>query len=429
MSTTTKSEEIFEAGLTVTPGGVNSFTRALNPPRIFERAQGAYVYDVDGNRFLDYHAAFGPIILGHCDPDVNRAVKEAIDRIDLVGIGSTELELTLAARIARHLPSAEMVQLCNTGTEATYSAVRLARAVTGRKKLLKFQGCFHGSHDYLLRNIISAPERVGKVDPGSAGMLPAALENTLVAEFNNLDEVEQIVRKEGEDLAAIILEPIPHNIGCVMPRQDFLEGLRRIATAAGILLIFDEVITGFRHGLGGYQSHCKVTPDLTTLGKAMANGYPCAALCGRRDLMTRLSTAGGDVIFAGTYNAHPIATAAAVATIQALEDGEIYRRLFEQGDSMRREITALLRTRGVPSYVAGFGSVFVVYFFEGQPANYNDVLKNDSQLDRGFRASLFSQGVLANPLPLKRYHLMAAHSSSDLDFTLEAMEKALRDLA
>ena len=223
-STTTKSEEIFQAGLTVTPGGVNSFTRALNPPRIFERAQGAYVYDADGNRFLDYHAAFGPIILGHCDPVVNRAVKEAIDRIDLIGIGSTELELTLAACIARHLPSAEMVQLCNPGTEATYSAVRLARAVTGRKKLLKFQGCFHGSHDYLLRNIISAPDRVGKVDPGSAGMLPAALENTLVAEFNNLAEVEQIVRKEGEDLAAIILEPIPHNIGCVMPRQDFLEG-------------------------------------------------------------------------------------------------------------------------------------------------------------------------------------------------------------
>lgn len=426
---TSRSAEIIEAGRDVTPGGVNSFTRLLNPARVFERANGAYLYDADGNRFLDYHAAFGPIILGHCDERVNRAVWEAIQKIDLVGIGSTELELRLAVKIAQHVPSAEMVQLCNTGTEATYNAVRLSRAATGRMKLLKFQGCFHGSHDYLLRNVISPANRIGKLDPGSAGMLPAALDNTLVAEFNNLEEIERIVLEHGEELAAIILEPIPHNIGCVMPRQDFLEGLRRITTAAGIVLIFDEVITGFRHGLGGYQSHCHVTPDLTTFGKAMANGYPCAALCGKRRLMERLNTAGGDVLFAGTYNAHPVSTSAALATIEALEDGRIHRRLFDRGEKIRNEITSMIRERGLEAHVAGFGSVFVVYFLKPPVTSYTDLLSNDAKLDRAFRALLIDAGILANPLPLKRYHLFDAHSQADIDFTLQTVKEALDKLS
>lgn len=426
---TSRSAEIFEAGRDVTPGGINSFTRALDPPRVFVRAEGAYLYDVDGNRFLDYHAAFGPIILGHCDERVNRAVREVIQKIDLVGIGTTELELRLAHKIAQHVPSAEMVQICNTGTEATYNAVRLSRAVTGRMKLLKFQGCFHGSHDYLLRNVISPPDRIGKVDPGSAGMLPEALDNTLVAEFNNLEEVERIVHEEGEKLAAIILEPIPHNIGCVMPKQDFLEGLRRITADLGIVLIFDEVITGFRHGLGGYQSHCRVTPDLTTFGKAMANGYPCAALCGKRRLMERLSTAGGDVLFAGTYNAHPVSTSAALATIEALEDGQIYCRLFDQGERIRKEITSMLRGRDFQAHVAGFGSVFVVYFLNPPVTSYTDLLRNDAKLDRAFRAHLIDSGILANPLPLKRNHLFDAHTPADIDFTLQTIKEALDKLS
>lgn len=423
-----RSSEIFASGCKTTPGGINSFTRALNPPRVFERAEGAYLYDVEGNQFLDYHAAFGPIILGHCDARVNRAVWDAIQRIDLVGIGTTELELLLAEKVSQYVPSAEMVQICNTGTEATYSAVRLSRAVTGRKKLLKFQGCFHGSHDYLLRNVISAPEKIGKLDPGSAGMLPESLDNTLVAEFNNIEEVTGIVRQHGQDLAAIILEPIPHNIGCVMPHQEFLEKLRELTAANGIVLIFDEVITGFRHGLGGFQAYCGVTPDLTTLGKAMANGFPCAALCGKRELMERLSTAGGDVIFAGTYNAHPVGTAAALATIEALEDGVIYKELFRRGEQMRSEINGMLYRRGVRAHAAGFGSVFVIYFLEPPLNSYTDVLRNDNTLDRRFRRALIEAGILANPLPLKRYHLFAAHSEDDIERTLKTIEHTLDSL-
>jgi len=247
-----RSAQIYEQGLAVTPGAINSFSRAIDPPLAIVRAQGAYLFDADGRRYVDYHAAFGPIILGHCHPKVNRAVVDAIGELDVIGIGTTEPELRLAAKIVEHVPSAQMVQFCNSGTEATYNAIRLSRAYTGRKKLLKFQGCYHGFHDYVSLNVISRADRMGAKDLISAGILPEAVEHTLVAEFNNLAEVERIVEEHGRDLAAIILEPIPHNIGCVMPRQDFLEGLRRITRDRGIVLIFDEVITGFRHGLGGY---------------------------------------------------------------------------------------------------------------------------------------------------------------------------------
>lgn len=422
------SRAIFEAGRVHTPGGVNSFSRALIPPLIFTRAEGAYLYDADGRRYLDYHAAFGPIILGHCHSWVNEAVIEAISRIDLVGIGSTEAELQLAERISAHVPSAEMVHLCNTGTEATYNAVRLARAVTGRKKLLKFQGCFHGSHDYLAMNIISAPGRIGKPDPASAGMLAEAVRETLVAEFNNLEEVERMVEREGENLAAIILEPIPHNIGCVMPQQEFLEGLRRLASDHGIVLIFDEVITGFRHGLGGYQAICGVTPDLTTLGKGIANGFPCAALCGRRELMERFSTAGGDVLFAGTYNAHPVGVAAALATIEQLEQGDTYARIFDLGERLRAALADMIAETGMKAVVSGFGSVFVIYFMEGPVRSYTDLLRNDTELDVAFRRELIRSGIMVHPSALKRNHISASHTEQDIDSTLEAIRSALSRL-
>ncbi|HZO99138.1 MAG TPA: glutamate-1-semialdehyde 2,1-aminomutase [Terriglobales bacterium] len=422
---TEQSQKIFEAKRRYTPGGINSFTRSTQPPLIFTRAQGAYLYDADGNRYIDYHAAFGPTILGHCHPAVQQAVIEAMARIDLVGIGTTELELDLAAKIAEHVPSAEMVQLCNTGTEATYNAVRLARAVTGRKKLLKFQGCFHGSHDYLCMNIISPAERLGKIDPGSAGMLPESLAHTLVAEFNNLAEVESVLEREGENIAAIILEPIAHNIGCVVARQDFLEGLRRIADARGIILIFDEVITGFRHDLGGYQALCGVTPDLTTLGKSMANGFPCAALCGKRRLMERFSTAGGDVIFAGTYNGNPTGTAAALATIAQLENPAVYKHIFGLGEEMRQAVRDIIAELGIQAFVAGFGSVFVIYFMDPPANSYTDLLRNNSEMDKRFRQQLIESGIIVNPFPLKRGHISASHTEADIAETLEAIRASL----
>jgi glutamate-1-semialdehyde 2,1-aminomutase len=405
---------------------VNSSTRALDPPRVWKGAGGSKLWDTEGREFIDYHAAFGPILLGHNDPHVNLRVVEAIAGPDLAGCGVTELEIRLAEKLTRHVPGAEMALLCNSGSEATAHAIRLARAVTGRKKLIKFQGCYHGWHDYLCMNIISRPENIGQYDPASAGMLEAAARETIVVAFNRIEEVEEALRRYKGEVAGIILEPIPHNIGCVLPKPGFLRGLRDLATAHGAILIFDEVITGFRHGLGGYQRHCGVTADLTTLAKSMANGYPCAALCGRKDLMERFQTRGGDVFFAGTYNGHPVGVAAALATIERLEDGAVHEYVFDAGARVTRELSAMIEKHGVRAHVAQFGSVFVPYFMEPPAETYTDLLRNDTSADLQFRRAMIDRGVFMLPLALKRNHLMAAHSAEDIARTLEAAEEVLR---
>ena len=325
---TPTSQLLAEQAALFTPGGVHSSTRALTPRIVWKAASGARMLDVEGREFLDYHAAFGPLILGHRHAAVDQAVSDAVHTVDLLGVGTTEQEIELSRKLTQHVPSAEKVLLCVTGSEATYNAIRLARAVTGRKKLIKFQGCYHGWHDSVCMNVISSRQNIGKYDPGSAGIMEETARHTIVLDFNRLDQVEETLRREKDQIAALILEPIPHNIGCVLPLPGYLEGIRDLCDQHGVVLIFDEVITGFRYGLGGFQTNCKVTPDLTTLAKSMANGYPCAALCGKRELMDRFQTNSGDVFFAGTYNAHPIAVAAALATIGELEDRRVYERLF-----------------------------------------------------------------------------------------------------
>jgi glutamate-1-semialdehyde 2,1-aminomutase len=423
------SDRLFREARRHIPGGVNSSTRALDPPLVFTGASGSRLFDADGRAFIDYHAAFGPILLGHNHPAVNRRVQEALAGPDLVGVGTTEAEIRLAEAICRHVPSAERVLLCNSGSEATYHAVRLARAATGRKKLIKFQGCYHGWHDYLCMNVISPAEKIGGCDPGSAGMLEESIRHTLVLTFNHLEEVEDALRRERGQVAAIILEPIAHNIGCVVATDEFLRGLRELATQHGAVLIFDEVITGFRHGLGGYQGRCGVTPDLTVLAKSMANGYPCAAICGRRDLMERFQTAGGDVFYAGTYNAHPVSVAAALATIETLADGRIHDYLFSAGQEMARDLEGLVERYGVRAHVAQFGSVFVLYFMEGPVRNYTDLLRNDKEMDLRFRRGMVERGIFMLPLALKRNHLTASHTREDLAVTLEAADQVLKGMA
>jgi glutamate-1-semialdehyde 2,1-aminomutase len=422
------SAELFRRAEQVTPGGINTSIRALPEPIVWQRAEGAYIYDVDGNRYVDYHAAFGPVVLGHCHPRVNRAVFEALQNLDLIGSGTTEQEIRLAEKIVQHVPSAEMVHICNTGSEATYHAVRLSRAVTGRQKLLKFQGCYHGWHDYLLMNIASPPGKVGRKDPVSAGMLHAAVDNTLVLPFNDPNAVEQAVANQSHAIAAIILEPIPHNIGCVLPKREFIETLRRLCNTHGIILIFDEVISGFRHGLGGYQEKLGITPDLTTLAKAMANGYPCAALVGRRDLMMRFATAGGDVFFAGTYNAHPVGTSAALATIEEMEDGSVHHHIFRLGEKIRRGLQEIADRLGIPMTVIGYGSIFVPYFMEGPIESYTDLLRNDTEKYLTFCTEMVKRGFFMLPMALKRNHVSAAHTDEDIDRTLEAAEDVLREM-
>jgi len=422
-----KTMAITERAKRVIPGGVNSATRRLAQPYAFEWAEGAYIRDADGNSYLDYHAAFGPIVLGHNDPAVNAAVVEALKGVDMVGVGVTEREVELAEKVVQHVPSAELALTFSTGSEATYMAVRLARGVTGREKLIKFQGTFHGWHDYLLMNIISPPEKIGKKDPGSAGQLAEAIDNTIVVPFNDLAATEQAILDNPGQIAAIFMEAIPHNIGCVLPRQDFVEGLRRLCDQHGIVLVFDEVITGFRHGLGGYQAVLGVKPDISTFAKAIANGYPCAIIAGKRELMEQFNTMpGGKVFVGGTYNGHPVGSAAALATMAALEDGTVHERTFRLGEKIRAGLAEIAARYDIPMVSAGYGSVFTPYFMSGKTERYEDLLANDTARDIAFRQGMCDRGIFMLPMPLKRNHISAAHTEAEVDRTLETAEEVLK---
>lgn len=423
------SHALLERASAVAPGGVHTSIRRIEPQLSFVKGEGAYIYDADGNRYIDYHAAFGPFILGHCYPSVVERVREVIGETDLYGVGATELEASLAEKIVQHVPSAEKVLFCNAGSEATYHAIRVARAVTGRKLIIKFQGCYHGWHGYVLRNMLSAPEAIGKRDPGSAGMLDEEIDSTLVCTFNSLESVEEAVAAHPEQIAAIILEPIPHNIGCVLPKPGFLEGLRQICDREGMLLIFDEVVTGFRHDIGGYQKVSGVTPDLTTMGKAMANGFPMAALAGRANVMDRFNTnPTGDVFFAGTYNGHAASVAAALATIEELEGGEVHKHVFRLGEKMRRGLQEIVDRLDLIGTVTGFGSVYTLYFMDGPVENYTDLMRNDGDAYVRYRQGLIEQGIFEMPMNLKRNHISYSHTDEDIDRTLEAAEASLRKL-
>jgi glutamate-1-semialdehyde 2,1-aminomutase len=279
-------------------------------------------------------------------------------------------------------------------------------------------------------NVITPPERLGTRQPLSQGSMPEVIEHTLVCAFNNVSDVEAAMAANRDQIAAIIVEPIPHHIGCVLPKPGFLEALREMSSVNGIILIFDEVITGFRHGLGGYQKVCGVTPDLTTLGKAMANGYPIAAVCGRHDLMERFNThPHGDVFFAGTYNGHPLCCAAALATIEVLEQPDTYAHTFALGERMRKGLAGIAGRLGIAATVAGFGSVFLTYFQEGPIESYADLIRNDAEMMIDYRRRLIDCGFYKLPMNLKRNHISLAHTADMIDQTLDAAEQVLRELA
>jgi glutamate-1-semialdehyde 2,1-aminomutase len=344
-----------------------------------------------------------------------------------MGVGVTGIEVELVERLVEHVPSIEMALLTATGSEATFHALRLARAATERGRVLKFQGCYHGWHDAVAMNVISPADRVGAADPLSTGMMPETVAATAVVPFNDLQSTERVLA-EG-DVAAVILEPIPHNIGAVLPDDGFLAGLRKLCDRYGTLLVFDEVITGFRHAVGGFQSICGVTPDLTTLGKAMGNGYPIGAVGGRADLMEQFSTTPGrPVFFAGTYNGHPACAAAAAATIDKLIAEPVHEHVFALGERARAELADLFRSLDQPARVSGYGSVFVTYFMDGPVRDYGDLLANDADLFTSMRLAEMQYGVFELPLNLKRSHFSYAHTEDDVDALLDATEVAWQDL-
>ncbi len=412
----------------VIPGGVNSGQRRVAglEDLVISATSGSTFTDADGRVFTDYHAAFGPPLLGHNDPDVDAAAAAAGRSVGLMGVGVTRVEIELAERLVAAVPSLEKVLLTCTGSEATFHALRLARTATGRRHVIKFQGCYHGWHDSVAMNVISPAERVGSKDPLSGGMLPEVVAATIVCPFNDADAVERALDEHDGDVAAIILEPIPHNIGAVLPLPGFLERLRELATKHGTVLVFDEVITGFRHGLGGYQAIAGVTPDLTTLGKAMANGWPVSALGGKAELMDLFSTTPGQpAFFAGTFNGHPATTAAALATIDKLEREPVHEHVFRLGERTRTGLQELYDRLGVPAVVSGFGSIFLSYFLEGPVERYDDLLRNDVDLFIGYRRELMKDGIFELPLNLKRSHFSYAHTEEDVDRLLAATEGAV----
>jgi glutamate-1-semialdehyde 2,1-aminomutase len=420
------NDRLFQESCELIPGGVTSSARQFQPPIVFHEAQGATLTDADGKRYLDYHLAFGPILLGHNYPAVNARLTAALQSAPLCGAGITELEIELARKIHQHVPCAEKVLLCTSGSEGVSSAVHVARAFTGRPKILKFRGSYHGTYDSVLSDGLDPDGQPGEARPRWAGMLLGTNEGTLTCTYNDLDGVERALARHRGQVAAILVAPIGHSLGCVPPKPDFLSGLRRLAAAHGALLIFDEVITGFRHHLGGYQAICGVTPDLATFGKAMANGFPMAAICGRAEIMDRFSTRpGGDTYFAGTYHGHPVGCAAALATIEILELEPVHAHVFRLGERLRQGLREIHERLGIRATVAGFGSIFITYFADGPIENHLDAQRNDATRFVEYRRQLIERGIFLMPVNLKRGHISYSHTDADIDRMLEAADDVL----
>lgn len=405
--------------LAAIPGGVNSATRKIGIPLVIKEAQGAYITDVEGNRYLDFHAAFGANLLGYAHPEVVDAVQQTLSHTSLTGIGVSTLEIECAELLNSVIPSAEKSILTSSGSEATFQAIRLARGVTNRQYIVKFQGCFHGWHDAVARNVISSKENAYKCDPISTGILPINLESTLIAEFNDLSSVEKLFAEYRGAIAAVIVEPVPHNVGTLLPKIEFLQGLRNLTREEGSLLIFDEVISGFRHALGGYQEICQVLPDLTSYGKAMGNGFPIAGLSGRADLMDQFSSAAGKVLLAGTFNGNPATVAAAIATIKHLQQGDHYRRVYHLGDMMRDGLSEITSKLGIDAVVTGLGSVVICYFMKGPVEGYRDLLRHNNQAYADFHRRMLENKILMLPMALKRNHISGMHSAADIRASLD----------
>ena len=392
------------------------------------------MWDADGNRYLDYHAGFGPYVLGHSDEYVNNAVRRVLDEErSLYGSGTTELEGQLAKMICDAVPFVDSVQILNTGSEATYQAIRLARAATGRSHIIKPQGGYHGWHNDVSCNLMTplanlGPRRVADEYPFmpiSAGIPDEHSRLIHSVNFNDLDSVEAMCGKY--PIAALITEPILQNVGIIHPLPGYLEGLRALADKYGFVLIFDEVKTGFRHALGGYSVLSGVHPDLVVYGKAIANGYPIAVIGGKKELMDLFVSPDPSkrVLLAGTYNAHPVPTVAAIATIERLAEngGAIYGHLEKLGSRMQDGLEEIFKSAETTAVVARQGSAFCTYFMDHLPVDWHDLASNhDSELDGLLRRGLLDLGVYFFQLPMKQCSLSAAHTVEDVEFTLNAVE-------
>ena len=420
-----RSQQLYRRAREIIPGGVNSPVRSYSPyPLFVASAKGSKFKTVDSEEYLDYCMAYGALLDGHARAEVIGAVEEALEKGSIYG-QPTEMEVELAELIVSIMPSMKMVRLANSGTEATMHAIRLARAFTEKKKVLKFEGGFHGSHDSVLVKAGSGATLLGS--PSSEGVPSEVAKNTLVSRFNDEKIASKIIRDHSNELAGVIVEPVLGNIGPILPRPGFLETLRKVTEENEVLLIFDEVITGFRLSMGGAQEYYKIRPDLTILGKVLGGGLPLSAFGGRRNIMEKLAPMG-PVYQAGTYSGNPVSVSAALATLQSLKKrgGQVYSRLEKMGDKMRRGISDQLEAARVTAQVSGLGSMFQLFFTDRPVTDYHSAKSADIRRYEKYFHSLLASRIFVPPSQFETCFLSTALTEDELESTLDAIGAAVK---
>ncbi len=419
-----RNDELFIRAQRTIPAGVNSPVRAFRSvggtPRFFERGEGAYLWDADGKRYIDYVGSWGPAILGHAHPAVVRAVVAAAPKGLSFG-APTEIEVEMAETLCRLVPSMDLVRLVSSGTEATMSALRLARGFTGRSKIVKFEGCYHGHGDSLLVKAGSGALTFGQ--PSSAGVPPAIANETIVLPYNDLGAIDAAFKAEGDQIACVIVEPIVGNMNLIMPRPDFLPGLRAACDRYGAVLIFDEVMTGFRVHPRGAQGLFGITPDLTTLGKVIGGGMPVGAFGGKRAIMEKIAPLG-PVYQAGTLSGNPVAVAAGLATLKEIQSDGFYDRLAASTKSLTDGLAAAARRSGTSFCAQSVGGMFGLYFAAAVPDTYDTVMAGDKARFNKFFHAMLDAGVYLAPSAFEAGFVSAAHSADDIATTIAFAEKA-----